>query len=125
MPFKSVMIATVVLCSALSVVLLCAPSVIFFLFQIEPHDSAVFIARRAAVMFFGMATMCFYARDIKDPVAQRAIALGYGAMMVGLAVLGGFELARGTAGPGILLAIAAELLFAALYLRLVRSQAAS
>lgn len=115
------MIATTVLCGALSLVLMLAPSVIYFLFEVEGQESASFIARRASVMFFGVATMTFFAKDVADLSAQHAIALGLGVMMFGLALLGLAEMARGMAGPGILLAVVTELVFAGAYLRLLRA----
>ncbi|SMR72890.1 hypothetical protein SAMN04488030_1635 [Aliiroseovarius halocynthiae] len=121
MSFKTTMIATTTLCGALSIVLMVTPALIYFLFEVTPHESGTFFARRAAVMFFGVATTAFLARGISELAAQHAIALGLGVMMLGLAILGLFEMARGMAGPGILIAVVTEIAFAAAFLRLLRT----
>ena len=120
MSFRSLLIATSILCGALSAVLLFYPPLIYVLFDVEGHATASFMSRRASMMFLGLAVTAFAVKDLSDLMAQRALSLGLGVMMVALALLGIIELIRGFAGPGILFAIVTELVFAAGFLRLFR-----
>lgn len=88
------------LCTALSLTLALVPSLIYVLFALEQGESIDVIARRAAVMFLGLAVLALLGRGVTDPLAQRAIAAGFSILLIGLAILGTVEFARGAVGAG-------------------------
>ncbi|WP_432448146.1 hypothetical protein [Aliiroseovarius marinus] len=106
------------LCAVLAVVLTFAPGLIYWLFQVGAHESAGFMARRAAMLFVGLGLIAWLGRDAAPSDLRRAICTGFAIMMAGLGLLGTVEFLRGFAGPGIFLAVAAEALFAIAYWRL-------
>ena len=107
-------------CFALAIVLLFFPAVIYWLFQVEAHDTGDFIARRAAMMFAGLSVLTFQARMLLDRQAERAVSIGLAVIMFALAALGACEFLLGGAGPGIWLAIGTELFFTLSYARIWR-----
>ena len=120
MTFKTISTAATALCAVLAAVLLIAPNLIYSVFEIPAHESADFLARRAAMLFLGIAVMCSTFRLVEDPAAIRAFSAGMVIIMAGLAGVGLFEFARGFAGPGIFLAIVTEILFVLGFTRFVR-----
>ena len=72
--------------------------------------------RRAAMLFLGMGVLAQLSRDAAQSPARQAISFGTGVSMLGLATMGVAELARGFAGPGILLAGLAEAALGVLHL---------
>ena len=120
MSFRLTSTLAAAVCAALALVLFFTPAVIYWLFQLAPHESADFIARRAAMMFAGLAVLSFQARVLLERSAQRAVSIGMVVMMAGLAVLGAWEFLIGRAGPGIFLAVGTELFFALSFARIWR-----
>ncbi len=104
--------------AALSLTLLIAPAIVHWLFQIDSGAATDIMSRRAAMLFAGLATITFLARDTDSTEVQRVVSAGITVTMAGLAVLGFVEWIRGAVGVGIFLAIAVELVFTALYFRL-------
>lgn len=113
--FRVLSITAASISCLLFLTLLLVPQLIFMLFEIEATASASFLARRAAMLFLGYAVITYVSRNAEHSSARQAISLGLAATWVSLAVLGVFELVRGVAGFGILLAIGAELLLAFAY----------
>lgn len=105
---------------ALALTLLLAPQVIYALFAIAPHESADFLARRAAMLFVGFAVLSFSMREA-EPRSQRSYSVAMATTMGALAALGSFELARGFAGLGLGLAIGVELFLTAAFVLHVRA----
>ena len=99
---------TAVITFILFLILLLAPEVIFILFQIPSHESAGFISRRAAMLFLGIATFSWVARNAAPSETRQALCLGLSLSMLSLAALGIAEFVRGFAGLGIFLAILTE-----------------
>jgi len=123
MSFRLISTLAATVCLALAITLLLAPGIIYWLFQLEGHDSADFIARRAAMMFAGLSVLAFQSRMVLDRLAQRAVSAAMVVMMAGLALLGAYEFLVGRAGPGIWLAIGTELFFALSFLNILRQRA--
>lgn len=113
--FKHLNIVTACISFTLFVVLLFVPALIFWLFDIAGHESAYFIARRAAMLFLGIAVITCFSRHAKNSEERQAIILGIACSMFGLAGLGLFEYVRGFVGLGIFLAISAEFFLTLLY----------
>jgi hypothetical protein len=118
--YRQTSLAASLVCTVLFAVLLFYPPLIFWLFGIIENAAADFMTRRGAILFLGLAAITFLTRSEPDSAARRAIANSLFITMAGLASLGIFELLRGTAGIGILLAVFAEALFAVLYLPFCR-----
>lgn len=76
-----------------------------------------FLARRAAMLFLGIAILSFLARDAPASILRNAIAIAFAVMLLGLAATGLYEYARGYAGPGIWIAIVTEVAFAVAFWR--------
>ena len=103
--------------SLLTLVLLLAPAIIYWLFGIEQNPLGDFMSKRAAMLFVGLATLCWLARTSQTTEVQRLVAAAIGLSMGGMAFLGVYEFIRGNAGVGIWLAIIAETTIATLYAR--------
>ncbi len=99
----------------LAVVLLAAPDVVYWIFTVAGGSAGDFIAKRAAALFAGLATLAFLARRLSESEGRIAVSLGMVVALAGLAIIGCYEFARGFAGAGIWLAISAELGFAAAF----------
>ena len=95
--------------------LLLVPEWIFILFEVDGNESAYFISRRAAILFLGYAILSYLIRNAQHSDARQAVTLGICASMLSLALLGIFELFRGFAGIGIILAVLAEVFIAGSY----------
>ncbi len=116
--FRLVSSLTAFIASLLFIVLLFVPEIAFTLFAVEENQSAFFIARRAAMLFLGIAVVAWVGRDAPHSASRQALCIGLTVAMLALVALGTAELIRGFAGVGILLAIITEALLAGLYLRL-------
>ncbi|MCF6273722.1 MAG: hypothetical protein L3J37_11145 [Rhodobacteraceae bacterium] len=116
--FKTLSIVSAAIAGALFLTLLFVPGLVFWLFQIPASDSAVFLARRAAVLFLGFGIIMWRIRDVEASPAIQAICVGWGVAMLGLAALGSMEFLRGFAGIGIFAAVAIETFLGVSYLRL-------
>jgi len=94
--------------ASLCLVLLARPEIEFDLLGVALTESSAFIGRRAAMLFLGIAVICWSSR--KSPVneARQAITLGVVVSMFALVVLGAVEFSRGLAGKGIWLAMLTE-----------------
>ena len=116
--FKPLSIFTAILSLILFLSLLFLPKPIFFIFQIPEFDSAFFIARRAAMLFLGIAVICWLGRDALHSPSRQSVCRGLAVAMLGLACLGIFEYLRGFAGLGIGLAVITEAIIGAAYLKI-------
>ena len=116
--FKPLSIFTAVLALTLFLSLLFLPEPIFFIFQIPEADSAFFIARRAAMLFLGIAVLCWLGRGAPNSPLRQSVCMGLAVAMLGLACLGAFEYLRGFAGAGIGLAVITEAIIGAAYLKI-------
>ncbi|MBO6637394.1 MAG: hypothetical protein JJ920_05610 [Roseitalea sp.] len=93
---------------ALCLVLIFVPQLIYWLFGLAGNTVSDFLAKRAAFLFLGLAVLCFAARNTHSTEVRGVVSLAVLASMGSMALLGMLELWRGHAGPGILVAIAAE-----------------
>jgi hypothetical protein len=90
------------------------PGLVCWLFQIEGNSLGDFLAKRAAMLFAGLSMLSFLARQSQSAEVQRLVSASIGTAMGGMALLGVSEWIWGMAGPGILLAVAVELVIAGL-----------
>lgn len=115
MTFRTLNLAAAFLCAVLAVLLVALPDVIYFIFNLSGDELGNFLAKRAGMLFLGVATLLFFSRNAQASDARSAISLGLWVAMAGLALVGLYEFFRGYAGLGILLAIATETSFAVCY----------
>lgn len=113
---KAVSIAASALYGMLFVCLLIAPDLIYWLFGIERHATADLLARRAAMLFLGLAMFSFLGRNAPYSSLRQAVSIAMATTMAGLMLAGMYEFFVGTAGIGIWSAIGGEALFLSLYL---------
>lgn len=126
MSYKAVSFAASALYFALFACLLLSPEVIYWLFGINGHPSADLLAKRAGMLFLGLAVLSFVGRDAPPSNLRRTVVIAISTTLGGLIVIGVYEFLRGTAGAGIWCAIAGETVFLGLYLNvLFRGRATS
>ena len=118
MTYRFLSLALGAVATALFVALLFLPDVLLGIFAVDGTASAVFVARRTAMLFVGYAVLGFSLAPVTDHAVQRITSAAYALAMLGLAILGIYEFGRGFAGPGIFLAIITELFFAISFGRL-------
>ncbi len=87
------------------------------MFGIPASESGEFVARRTGILLLGFAILCWSARTAPPSHYRTGFCVAAIVATAGLAVLGLYELARGFAGPLILIAVAIEILLAALFAR--------
>ncbi|WP_424972719.1 hypothetical protein [Dinoroseobacter sp. S76] len=99
-------------CAALCVTLLCAPEVVFWLFDLAEGDTARVLAKRAGVLFLGLALILFLTRTHAPNPSRRVVQTACAVMLGAMALLGALDWARGAVGAGIWCAIFVEILLA-------------
>ena len=119
MSYKAVSLSATALCIALFVCLLVAPDLIYWLFGVASHATADLLAKRAAILFLGLAVLSFMGRNAPPSSLRHAVTVAMATVMGGLMLVGMYEFFSGTAGLGIWLAIGGEALFLGLYLNLL------
>lgn len=122
MRFKASATIAGVLFFALFATLLLGPGLVYWLFELTPHALGDFLGRRAAMLFLALGTMSLLSRNAPPSPVRHTIARSISLGLVGLAIVGTYEWARGFAGPGIFVAVCAEAAVAAMLLSSVREQ---
>ena len=121
MTFRAASTLSALVFAGLSLGLVAAPGLFAALFGLDPSVGAEVMARRAGVIFAGLTVIFAALRPLADAALIRGVALGGLVMMVGMIGLGLIEWGLGRVGPGILVAVLAEVVLALIYLRLVRA----
>lgn len=107
--FKTITTITAILCFILFITALLFPELLAMLFQIEGNEAAYFVARRAAILFMGLAVLLWFMRNSNHSSSIRAVCAGMSFLWIGMAVLGTIEFLRGYAGIGIIPPVIMEL----------------
>lgn len=115
--YRTSSILTAFACSLLFLTLALVPSVVSWLFQLDGATVGDVLALRAAMLFLGLAAIAWFGRDAPDSSLRQAVAIGFAVVWAGLALAGLYEFVRGTVGPGIWLAIVAEVALSAISAR--------
>ena len=115
LPFKTLSQLTAFIASALFVVLLAVPELLFFIFAVDGNAEAYFFGRRAAMLFLGFAVLAWAGRNAALSQSRQAVCLAISVSMLAMAGLGVAEYLRGFAGAGIALAVLTEGLLAYLH----------
>lgn len=100
--------------AALTLCLMFMPGMIYALFELQASDAADVLAKRASVLFAGLAYLTFTCAGHSANPSRRCVAVSIGLVLISLAGLGAVEWARGAVGLGIWVAIAVECALAAL-----------
>lgn len=119
MSYRQVSTFVAFLFFVLFVTLVLLPEIVYWLFRLQEYEIGNFLAKRAGVLFLGLSMLCFYSRNTKSIEVENTVALAVGTAMGAMALLGVYELVRGNAGPGILVAVFVEILIAALFSQLL------
>ena len=117
MQFRWIATATAGLCASLAMTLFFFPVALYWLFGVEGSSLGDFFGRRAGFLFVILSGVAFAVRDLEPSHARNTVGDAFALGMLGLAVLGTIEWARGFAGPGIFVAVAGELVIALLFLK--------
>ena len=123
MTYRTISTAVATLYATLAFVLLLSPGLVNWLFAVPGHATGDFMAKRAAMLFLGLAAIAFLSRDAAPSTARDAIAKGIAVAMIGLALASLYEFARGFAGPGICLAIVIEIVVSMAFFSTLRYEA--
>ena len=107
--FRTMSIFTAALCLVLALVWGLMPDWLLAIWGIEFSSTAGFVARRSAVIFAALGLIFFWVRNEPPSVTRNALSSGFMVGCFGLAALGFSEWLNGHTGPGILLAVLAEL----------------
>jgi hypothetical protein len=118
MPHRQVSTLAALLFLVLFATLVLLPEIVYWLFRLQENELGDFLSKRAGVLFLGLSILCFYSRNTKSIEVENTVALSVGTAMGAMALLGVYELVRGNAGLGILVAVIVELSIAALFSRL-------
>lgn len=105
---------------ALCAGLLLAPGLFGAIFGLDPSTGADVMARRAGLLFAPLGLLYLQLADMDHPKVQRALLSAGVVFLITIAMLGLTEWALGRVGPGILVAVITEIVFAALYLKALR-----
>ncbi|MGB3554491.1 MAG: hypothetical protein WBA25_07615 [Jannaschia sp.] len=121
--YRTSSMLTAFACTMLCLTLALVPSVVSWLFQLDGATVGDDLALRAAILFLGLAAIAWFGRDAPDSTLRRAVAIGFAVVWAGLALAGLYEFVRGTVGPGIWLAIVAEVALSVISARHVEGEA--
>ena len=118
--FRFLALGSSLLAGCLAILWLVAPGFFVWMWQLQPGSGTDMVGRRCGALFAGIAVMLYLARGSGPGKERDAISIGFAIGCLLLATTGAAALYSGTAGIGILLAIAVELLLAAAFLNTVR-----
>lgn len=75
---------------------------------LQPNTAAVVLTQRASMFMLGIVVLMFGTMNLPHSKARQMICLATGISMLGLSILGSYELAKGTVNSSILTAIIIE-----------------
>ena len=114
--FGLLCIGTTLLCVALFGVFIVSPGLYSSLYGVAGDAGGVFLGRRAAPLFLGLAIFFWALRDVRPGPLQDATAWAAAATFAGIAVTGIWAFANGTASMAILVAAGIEAAIALAFL---------
>jgi len=85
------------------------------MFDVPASETGNFVARRATMLFASFSILSWSARSLSPSPYRTGFCYAAITVTAGLAVLGLVELARGFAGPFILVAVGVEIILATLF----------
>ncbi len=118
--FRIVAIAVSLICGILFLLLLFFPATYVENYGVQADAGAVFMVRRAAPMFAGIAILLWLARGLKPSPERDAMSWAMIVFFAGIGVMSIFEIWQGTADARILLAAVGEFGIALLFARTMK-----
>lgn len=109
MSFRSVAITSAILCFALTLAIGGFSPLLLDTWGLSSALSSEVVARRAAMLFLGLGTTLWMARNEPPSPTRTAVSVGFAITCFSLAILGVAELAAAHVGLGILLPAAVEI----------------
>ena len=106
--FKVLCTLTAVLFAYLCFTLLFNSETFLIDLGLQPSESTKILARRASMFMLGISVLMFGSINLPHSRARQTICLATGISMLGLSILGTYELVRGTVSSSILTAIIIE-----------------
>ncbi|MCA0042772.1 hypothetical protein [Celeribacter litoreus] len=106
---------------ALCAGLLIAPAFFGATFGLDPSVGGEVMARRAGLLFAPIGLIYLQLAGTEQKQVQRTLLSAGLLLMITMGLLGLTEWALGRVGPGILVAVLTEALFAALYVKAIRN----
>jgi hypothetical protein len=88
------------------------PVIPFTMLGVAMTPEGLLMARRMAALFLGISLILWFLRDAADSEMRRKVCLALSISMAALALFGFFDWLGGRNGPGVFIAIAAEVYFA-------------
>ncbi|PCK93024.1 hypothetical protein PsyrCH409_05040 [Pseudomonas viridiflava] len=122
MKFRHLAAMSAIVFWALAVAWMLMPAQMLANWGVGFSSEAGLVSRRAAALYLGLGVMLFLARNAAPSVARSALVAGFVTACLTLAALGVFELLSGHANPGILAAVAIEVLFSMAFLFVQRRE---
>lgn len=117
--FRTLAVLSAFICFSLALVWMFAPNLLLASWGVDLSNPVGLVGRRGAALFAGIGVMFFCARNAEPSSARSALVAGFVVSCLTLAALGGFELAKGHAGPGILSAVLIEVALVQAFLYVV------
>ncbi|MDR7377237.1 peptidoglycan/LPS O-acetylase OafA/YrhL [Rhodoferax ferrireducens] len=120
--FRNAAILAACIFLALALTWMFAPGVLLSRWGVDLSDSTGLMGRRAAALYAGIGVMFLQARNAAPSPARSALLSGAIVACLLLAALGTVELINGHAGPGILVAVAIEIVLVMAFLYAARTR---
>lgn len=86
---------------------------------LEPSVTTQILSRRVAMFMFGISVLMFLARNLKASQARIIISAATGITLLGLSIMGTYELVRASVNSSMLIAIIIETIFWLAYLVII------
>ena len=115
-PYKILNTLTSILFLYLFYVLMFDSGSFFVDIDLNAGEAALILARRASIFMIGISVLLFFSKNLSHSDARQVIIITTSVVMLGLAVMGTYELVRGSMGTGILKAIVIESILGVSYL---------
>lgn len=106
--YKQTSTAAAIVFLIVSLSLILVPDLIYWMFGLVGNPLGDFLALRAAMLFLGLAALCYFGRTAPPSELRSVVAASLCISLAALALAGVYEFMRGYAGPGIWLAIVIE-----------------
>lgn len=113
---KNVATSAAVIFILMSVALTFFPGLLIWQWGIVETPEAAVLSKRLAASLLGFAVICSLTRGLPLSDARRAVSMGLATALIAGACFAAFELLRGNADAGIVLAIMIEVVFGMAFL---------
>lgn len=109
--FKCVSVANGLLFLFLFAQLLLTPAAFVSGVGLEPSEATSILGRRVSILMLGVAVLSVLSRNLPHSAARQSICISTGTTLIGLAIMSGYELCRGTVNASMWQALVIEATF--------------